>query len=692
MRKVRVGVDIGGTFTDLVALDPATRWSREVKVPSTPKNPADGVLGGFARLLRYFSPAAVSAVIHSTTVASNALFGQLGLELPRIGFLTTRGFKDVIHIGRQRRPELYDLRVSRPRPLAERRFRLEVDERVAGDGTTLSPMKVRQVESRARELKRAGVQAVAVGFLNSYANSDHERMAATILRNRLRIPVTASFEVAPEHREFERFSTVLLNAALLPLVSAYLDELAAGLAGLGVSAPLLVMQSNGGVALANVVKSSPVTLIESGPASGLMGAAFYAHAAGCDDVISFDMGGTTAKAGLVRGGNPEVVMEFEVGGKVHSGRTVKGSGYPVRSPFVDLAECSAGGGTIVTADSSGALQVGPRSAGADPGPACYGLGGKEPTLTDACVILGWINPMGLLGGDLRIHARLAAEAFREKIAKPLGIRVQEAAKLAVEQASFEMSRILRIVTIERGVDPRNMVLVAFGGAGPMFVCALARNLQIRKALIPPSPGMISAYGLLCVDFVHHATRNILKRTSEIDERQLNVIFRHLEIEVVRLLGQQGLSEDHIVLRRKLDMRYLGQSYELTVPCDGANLADTSRRFHVQHRTLYGFSSDDDVEVVSARVVGIGKTERPRIPVRKSVIPKPPNVALSELRSVTFADGNRLRETPIYDRRHLEPGHILQGPSVVEQTDSTTLLEPDWQLQVDGVYNLILTSS
>jgi N-methylhydantoinase A len=408
----RVSVDVGGTFTDLVAFDEETGDVLNIKTPSAPTNPEKGVVEAFTDYLDDHEASDVRMVGHATTIATNTLLGQMNLELPVTALVTTKGFRDVIEIGRQRRAEVYNLFFERPPMLVKRRHRYELEERVNHEGQITTPIDEEELHKIIDELRAGGVQSVAVGFLNSYANTTHETHVYEAIKNSFDdVYVTASHMISNEYREYERFSTAVVNAALMPVMNTYITRLETDLEGLGLKAPLYVMQSNGGMARSNVISRKPATVVESGPAAGVIAAAWLGEQTGTRDIISFDMGGTTAKAGTIRGRVPEVVPEYEVAGTVHMGRLVKGSGYPVRFPFIDLAECSAGGGTIAKA-VNGTLHVGPVSAGADPGPACYGKGGLNATITDANLILGRLNPYSLLGGDMKIHPRLAEDAFK----------------------------------------------------------------------------------------------------------------------------------------------------------------------------------------------------------------------------------------------------------------------------------------
>ena len=674
-----------------MALDEVTGELLNIKVPSVPKNPEKGVVDAFRLFLKKEEPTLVKMVGHATTIATNALFGQIDLELPRAALITTRGFRDIIEIGRQRRAEVYNLFFQRPPMLVERRYRYEVDERIDAGGDAVIPLDAVEVGKVLDEVETEGIESLAVAFLNSYVNSRHEKSVLTLARRRLPgLYLTASSVVSNEYREYERFSTAVVNAALMPIVKTYVSQLAIDLNDLGIEAPLYVMQSNGGMATADVIVEKPATIVESGPASGVIAAAWIGDLLGERDIISFDMGGTTAKAGTVRGLTPEVVPEYEVAGKVHMGRLVKGSGYPVRFPFIDLAECSAGGGTIAHVDEGGALMVGPTSAGAHPGPACYGQGGKEPTITDANLILGRLNPRTLLGGEMNLHPHYARQAFGQ-LAQQLDISAQEAAISVVRIANSMMSKILSIVSVERGFDPRCFALIAFGGAGPMHACALAEELQIGKIIVPPNPGMFSAMGLLTSDLFHDYSRALVERVTDVNPHKVDAYFQEMEEEGRRTLSKEGVSPEDMRFHKKLDLRYLGQAYELTVdtlaPFNADAMGLSVESFHIRHREVYGYSAEDEpVEVVNVRVRAIGSIPKPQLKEFQTVTE---GVSPFDYRKVFFESMDSWVDTPVYEREALSSGFELVGPIIIEQYDSTTVIYPGWGAVVDKFGDLIL---
>jgi N-methylhydantoinase A len=682
----RVGIDIGGTFTDLVALADDGRLVRH-KVSSTPRAPESGLLAALARLLAEIEPQDVGTVAHASTIATNALLGQMHLELPRVAFITTEGFRDVLEIGRQNRSAIYDLNVTRPRPLARRGDRLVVRERLAADGSVLVALDPASVERAVATIAERGIRSVAIGLLHADVDGAHERAIADALRAALpEADVSLSSEIDPQYREYERFSTTVVNAALAPIVRAYLDRVARGVREAGVTAPIFVMRSDGGMALLEHASGRPATLIESGPASGVIGAAYVGRALGIENVLSFDMGGTTAKAGTIFHGIPEVSASFEAAGATHSGRSVKGSGYPVRFPFVDLAEVSAGGGTIARVDAAGVLRVGPLSAGADPGPACYGSGDR-PTVTDANVVLGRSNPRALLDGAFPIDAARSHAAVAD-VAGPLDGDIERTAAGIVALVDAEMAKVLRIVSVERGHDPRDFTLLAFGGGGPLHACAVARDVGIARVVVPASPGVFSAYGLLAADVRTTAVRSLVAPADASTWALVGALHAALTAEGRAALDEQGIAPDRRGFVRELDLRYVGQSTELTV-ADPRTLDAAVAGFHQRHERRYGFAArQDPVEIVTVRVVAIGVTEKPAL--RAVAVPparEPQPDALRERRRVY--DGSAFRATPVYGRAHLRPGDTFDGPAVVEQYDATTYVAPGWRARVDGFTNLVL---
>lgn len=695
LTKYRVAIDIGGTFTDLVALNENSYELHNLKVPSTPREPAKAVIAAFHEFLRRTENAEASVIIHATTLAANALLGQLNLELPRTALITTKGFRDVIDIGRQNRHELYNLFIQKPRTLIPRRYRFEVEERVGPKGEVLTSLDKHQVESLARQLGKEDVRSVAVALLFSYMNQKHEREIGRILKKTLPSVYTSlSSEIAPEYREYERTSTAVVNAVLMPIISRYLSDLQRKIRRLVVRAPLCTMQSDGGIVTENVALKRPVSMVESGPAAGVIASAFYGKILGMKNILSFDMGGTTAKAGAIKEASPEVVSEYEVAGRVHSGRIVKGSGYPVRQPFIDLAECSAGGGTIAWVDKGKALRVGPISAGAEPGPACYGKGGKQPTVTDANIVLGRIGS-NLLGGEVNIYPRLSEKAILNEICGKIPLGLPSAAAGIIKITNSAMAKILRIVSVERGHDPREFVLMCFGGAGPMHGCALAEELRITKIVVPRSPGLFSAYGLLVADFRNTLVKAVLKLIDDVHIRKIERVFEKLELQGAKLLEEQKVPEAKMRFVRQMDMRYFGQSYELTVsttkPLTEKALRQTVEAFHKMHMSIYGYAAKKEpVELANVKLIAVGLVESPKPKEQPPHREKPLKDAQIAERKVFFEQDDDYVETPIFKRERLKTGNVINGPAVIEQYDATTVIYPEWTALVDGFENVVLS--
>lgn len=684
--SVRVGIDIGGTFTDLVALDEHGDLTRS-KLASTPRAPEEALLAALDALLEGVPSCEVTLLAHASTIATNALLGQVHLELPRVAFVTTAGFRDVLEIGRQNRSAIYDLNVVRPKTLVRREDRLVVRERRTHTGEVVTPVDASDVATIVETLRERGIKTVAVGLLHADVDGTHERVIGDALAAALPdVDISLSSEVDPQYREFERFSTTVVNAALLPIVRAYLQRVASGARARGVRAPIFMMRSDGGMSALDLAASRPAALIESGPASGVIAAAFLGRSLGLDNVLSFDMGGTTAKAGTIFHGLPEVSASFEAAGGTHSGRSIKGSGYPVRFPFIDLAEVSAGGGTIAWLDAAGAVRVGPLSAGADPGPACYGCG-ERPTVTDANVVLGRLNPRALLGGAFPIDARRAHAAVAT-LAAALGGDVARMAAGIVTLVDAEMAKVLRIVSVERGHDPRDFTLLAFGGGGPLHACAVATEIGVARIVVPSHPGVFSAYGLLAADVRAVTVRSIVAPATLEGWQHANALFATLTREADALLEAQSVLPSDRSFAREIDLRYVGQSTELSVTGAGT-LDEAIAAFNGRHQQRYGFSVQGEaVEIVTVRVIATGTTPKPRLSAVKCAREGPPSAgALLEERDAF--DGAGFVATPAYARTELRAGDAFAGPAIVEQYDSTTYVARGWRARADELGNLVL---
>lgn len=691
----RVGVDIGGTFTDLVLLgDDGQVFVK--KVSSTPDDYARGIIEGLdAALAEHgLDGEAVGEVVHGTTVASNAI---LELKGARTGLITTQGFRDVLEVRRLRMPSLYNMAWQKPPTLVERYLRTEVAERINYRGEIVQPLDRQSLEAAVEHLLRDGVEVIAVCLLNSYANAAHEQEIEAYLRERAPdIFLSVSSEVLPEIKEYERTSTTVVNAYVMPTVRRYLNRLGDGLASSGVRAPLLIMQSNGGIMSAATAVDRPMSIIESGPAAGVVGARALARRLGLPNVITFDMGGTTAKAGIIEGGEVNRATEYEVGGGIMIGsRLLKGGGYLLRAPSIDLAEVGAGGGSLIWIDRGGALQIGPQSAGAVPGPACYDLGGTAPTVTDANVVLGYLNPDYLAGGGVALKAELSHQALAEQVASQLGLAPEEAAYGAHLIAVSNMIRAIKAVSSERGRDPRDYVLCAFGGNGPVFAAALARALEMTQVVIPPLPGVFSSVGLLSSAVEHHLARSFLRPVREVVPDDLQRAYALLEGEALAQLGAQGYAPNRVALVRSADLRYHGQSFELTVPLPAGeltvrDLVAVEEAFGQEHERTYGHRAGEDepVEIVSLRLVAQGLAERERVPARLRVTGQEGDQSVPRSRRAYFGREQGWLDTPIVAREQV--GLVAQpGPLIIEEYDATTVVPPDAAIWRDEAGNLRL---
>jgi N-methylhydantoinase A len=692
MKRFRVGVDIGGTFTDIVFLDEDGRLHVK-KVSSSVDDYARAIVEGVREVFHEagLSGADVGEVLHGTTVASNAI---LELQGARTGLITSRGFRDVLEIRRLRMPRLYDLTWDKPPALVERYLRREVDERVNARGEVVKPLDPAEVERALDRLLAEGIETLAVCLINSYANPVHEAQIKEIVQRRAPgLPLCISAEVLPEIKEYERTSTTVINAYVMPVVQRYLATLRTGLAEIEVGAPLLIMQSNGGLMTAEAASRMPMHIIESGPAAGVVGSQALARRMGLGKVITFDMGGTTAKAAIIEDGEVTRASEYQVGGGIMLGsRLLTGAGYLLRVPAIDLAEVGAGGGSIVWIDAGGALQVGPRSAGAMPGPLCYDAGGTEPTITDANVILGYLNPTHLVGGAVKLNAARSREVFDERIARPLGLSLDRAAYGAHMIAASNMIRAIKAVSSERGRDPREYVLFAFGGNGPLFAGGMARQLDIEKIVIPPAPGLFSSFGLLYSDVEHHYVRTYPRRTGQLDFDELNQVWSRMEADAIAQLASDGFTGAATRLRRSADLRYQGQSFELTVAVpagrvDAGSITALAESFGQEHERTYGHraGADEPVEVVTLRLVAQGIPDRPRVPEHIRIDVGGGDAAPH--RRVYFGPEHGWLETPVIGRAHL--ARRTHGPCIVEEYDATCVVEPGWTAILDAHGNIVI---
>jgi len=684
----RIGVDIGGTFTDVVLLG-SDGTLRTKKVLSTPADYARGVVQGILELLQETSaaPASVTKVVHASTVASNAVLEGKGSTCC---LLTTAGFRDVLEMRRLRIPVMYELQYEKPPPLVPRRLRYEIPERSGPRGEVWEPLDEDAVRDAAERARAAGVGAVAISFLHSYANPAHERRAAEIVREVVGddVYVTCSSEILAEIREYERTSTVVVNAYVGPVVGRYIRSLESSLAAAGIDAPLQIMQSSGGLMSAAAAIGKPAHLVESGPAAGVVACAFLARAAGIPNVISLDMGGTTAKAAILEDGLPVKTSEYEVGAGINlSSRLIKGGGYAIRLPFIDLSEIGAGGGSLVSADEFGMLHVGPESAGSDPGPACYGLGGDQPTLTDALVVLGYLNPEHLAGGAVALDAAAAVRAI-ESVAEPLSMTPAEAAYGVFQLAVATMTRAVKAVSTYRGRDPREFVLCGFGGNGPVVAVAIARALQMRRVLVPLAPGVFSAAGLLLSEIEHEFVRTLPARGASATAELLHAGYRELEAEAELALVAEGVAREAIAVSRFADIRYAGQAYELTLPvaAGAPDLGRIAADFGAEHHRTYGHASADaPIDIVNLKL-----TARP---ARNGDTPYDPLAGLcvpgtqAVTRRAHFGAEHGSHDVPVISRAHLLDAPPRQGPLIVEEYDSTCVVPPGCSVTLDALGNI-----
>jgi N-methylhydantoinase A len=673
----RIGVDVGGTFTDVALLDDDLGRVHLFKIPTTPDDPSTGALAGIRGILDATgtSPADVAAVGHGTTVATNAI---LEGRTARVGLITTEGFRDLLEIGRQRRPKLFDLGADRARPLVLRRHRRELPERVLHDGRVARALGLDALAAILADFQRDAIASLAVCFLHAYANPAHERAVRDAVHRRWPdVPVSLSSEVAPEFREFERFSTTAVNAALIPLMRAYLESFERRVCETGIAGTTYLSQSSGGVMTLPAGGRLPAATLFSGPAAGVTGAIAVGRQAGFDDLLTFDMGGTSTDVCLVRGG------EAVVSGL----RAVQG--HPVRLAAVDVHSVGAGGGSAASLDAGGFLRVGPASVGAVPGPACYGRGGTRPAVTDANVVLGRLNPAGLLAGRLPLHPDRSAQALLDAIGTGRGLSAVDAARGVLDVVNSNMVRALRVVSVERGWDPRDFTLVAFGGAGPLHATDLARELGARRVLVPAAPGVLCAIGLLVADLRSDASRTFLRAADGVSGAEITRWF-----EDVRALAEAqmaAVNDARVEERRWLDMRYAGQNYELRVPVPVDALGDSDvallvKRYHEAHRRRHGYDAPEaTVQIVNARVAL-------RVPPAPLPLSTPPATRAPEAtakRDVFFEEAGRFVACPVWWRDALPAGFSLHGPAVVEQMDSTLVVPPDVTATVHDSGHLVL---
>ena len=681
--SVRIGVDVGGTFTDIVCFDDQRQDFRLLKVPSTPKNPSAAVIEGTRRVLNEFDvPAeAVQFFIHGTTVATNTILERKGAE---VALLVTAGFRDVPYIMRQDRPRLYDYFQQRPQPLVPRELRFEIPERTLFTGQVSLPLQEAPTRQVLRRLKELGIRDVAVCLLHSYVNASHEKTLRAWIRQE--IPgarVSISSEVLPEFKEFERMSTTAVNAYVLPSVGSYIRQLEEGLASLKIPSGLHIMQSNGGIMTSETAQTHCVHMVLSGPAAGALSGLVLGQKAGLDTIISIDVGGTSADVAVARNGNLHFAEESEIAGQI------------LKIPAIEINTVGAGGGSIAWIDSGGALQVGPQSSGAHPGPACYKRGGSYPTVTDANVALGRLNAGYLLGGEMAIDAELSGKAIQENIAAPLGLDLVEAAEGIIRVINAVMAKAIRRLSVEKGYDPREFTLVSFGGGGPLHAAELAADLQIPRILVPPTPGVSSALGLITADFRHDYVRTVLWKEQQATLEQFETLLEKMKSSALVQLKKEGVGSSLVSFVTASDVRYEGQGFSLPVSFGleeltaWSNLQPLVQRFHQQHQETYGYHDDQAAtEIVNMRLAAVGRLSPARLS-RLRPQQSDPSSAFKEERKI-YVDG-RFTTAQVYDRPRLGWGAVVQGPAIVEQLDSTTLILPGQRAETDEFGNLMIAS-
>ena len=688
-------MDIGGTFTDLLILDPSSRSFYVGKTLTTPDDPSRAVRDGLLEMLRRhdIDPGRVQQIIHGTTLVTNALIERRGVPT---ALLTTKGFRDAVEIGHEHRYDLYDLFLELPQPLVRRRWRLEVDERVLADGTAMREVDPGEIVDLIGEMRSGGIEAIAVALLHSYRFPEHERQIGEMLaREAPEMTVSLSSDVVPEIREYERTSTTICNVYVRPVVDRYLEHLDSSLRELGVDSRLLIMLSSGGICTVDTARRYPIRLVESGPAAGALAAAHLGRGIGVNDLLSFDMGGTTAKACIIDEGKPLTSSDFEVS-RVY--RFKKGSGFPVSVPVIEMIEIGAGGGSVASVDNLGLLKVGPRSAGAVPGPACYGQGGEEPTVTDADLLLGYLDPNFFLGGNMTLDRHAAERAVNERVATPLGLSVIEAAWGIHKLVNENMASAARVHSVERGKDPRRYPIFAFGGAGPVHAFGVARILHAPGLIIPTGAGVASTIGFLVAPLAFDFVRSAISRLDRVDWVDVNRMFGEMEQEGRDLLRRADVADDDIRVSRTTELRYVGQGHEVAVPVPDGTLDETSRpaiqqTFEELYRHLYQRTAPgNSIETVNCRVVVSGPA--PVLPA-VSIGGAGAGVradATKGYRDVYDPDSGQFRSTPVYDRYRLRPGDRLDGPAIVEERESTFVLGANGSARIDEFLNLVVELS
>ncbi len=675
MKKYRIACDMGGTFTDLMLFNMENKEMKLVKVPSDPKNPQNAVLNGIEKLNVDFLE--VDFIGHGSTIALNTLIQKKG---SKTGLITTRGFKDILEIQRFNRPDMYNLNYEKPEPLVPRNWRLEVDERVEWDGTVSRKLDLQELDDQVQALLVQDVTAIAICFINAYINSANEEMAYKYLRSQYpSLYVTASYQMSREWREYERSSTAVINAYLQPSVRDYLATLEAEMLQRSYKKQLLITKNDGGLMSAGVAKERPVSMISSGPAGGVLGAEYYARLTGKNNIITLDMGGTSTDVSLIENGQAKIGRTFEI------------DRYPILESFTDIYSIGAGGGTVAWIDDAGMLKMGPHSSGAIPGPVCYQKGGTEPTVTDANVILGRIDPKYFLGGEMVLDRDGAESAFH-KLAEPLQMNIQECATGCLEIINAAMVNAIRVVSIEKGYDPRDFDLIVFGGAGALHGALLASDLGIPRVIIPKNPSHMAPWGILVANIKHQLSRTFIASISSLAMKDLELVLEELRDEAVEMLQHEEIEEERMQIHFALDMRYEGQEHTVTVPfnCNnGLNAVQQSRQeFDSEHERLYSFSLPAaECQIVNVRCEATGEMKGPELKEIDTAVVQ--GDALKGYRDVYIDRNQGFILCPIYDRNKIVPTQKIEGPAVIEEATSTVMLFNGQTVSMDNYGNLYI---
>lgn len=689
--RYKLGIDIGGTFTDLVLLDEAGGEVTFAKTLTTYPDPTEGILNGVQEILQKTGlPAqAIGTIVHGTTLVTNAVIERKGAKT---AVITTAGFEDVLEIGREFRYDIYDIFLEMPRPLAPRNLRFGVPERLDKAGQVLTPLQESAIAEVAGRVARAGAQSVAVCFLHAFANPAHEQAVARYLDEHYpQLYYSLSSDIMPEIREYERASATVMNAYVQPLTDHYLRNLERQLQALGLRSVIHIMVSNGKLTTVEGARKAPVQLLESGPAGGAMAGVFFGKLTHTPNLLAFDMGGTTAKACLINQFTPEITHHFEA---ARVRRFKRGSGLPVRIPVIDLIEIGAGGGSIARVNELGLLTVGPDSASSQPGPACYGRGGQLPTVTDADLVLGYLDAHYFLGGAMPLHTDLAREAIRQHIAEPLGLGIEEAAMGIHRVVNENMANAARVHILEHGLDPRKFHMMGFGGAGPVHAFQVARLLRLSRLIVPVGAGVTSALGFLVAPVAAEHIQSHVSALDKLDWGRVNAMLSTLENKGLDFLRHAGINPDTAAITRMVDMRYLGQGHEVTVAFPPGQLSashtpDIERAFYQVYEQRYGRNiADIPLETVTWRVTVSAPT--PTSHIAQAVPCSGADSALKGRRMVWFPGYAQPLDTPVYNRYMLTPGDAIAGPAVVEEAESTTVVGPDSRLEVDSFKNLIIS--